>query len=168
MLEACRLVSDFVDELVPPPSQGSFLDTLAATFGPERRLAPRAQPALQANLPVEEPLLAITVQSAAHLATAQPELQSTGAKDNDKPTLRPRFATMVMRKTLQVRMPCTGSLALACWWSLQESVLASMPAAQGHIRSTGTHPQRAGTSASTVRAESLPLDLCTTGAGVRF
>lgn len=98
-----RHVWDYVDEIVAPPSEGSFLSTLMAAIGPERRLAPRAWPALQANMPVEQPELVITVQSAANLSTVQPDPSSKSTKDTEKFLPRSRFATLVARKPLQVR-----------------------------------------------------------------
>lgn len=98
----CRNVWDYVDEIVAPASEGSFLSTLVAALGPERRLAPRAWPALQANMPVEQPELVITVQSAAHLATVHTDPEPKGTKDDKKFALRSRFSTIVMGKPLQV------------------------------------------------------------------
>lgn len=93
---------DYVDEIVAPASEGSFLSTVVAALRPERRLAPRAWPALQANMPVEEPELVITVQSAAYLAAVHSESQPKTTKDDEKFATRSRFATIVSRKPPQV------------------------------------------------------------------
>jgi hypothetical protein len=102
LCELYRHVWDYVDEIVAPTSEGSFFDTLMAAIGPERRLAPRAWPALQANMLVEQPELVITVQSASNLAMVHPDPQAQSTKDSQKLAPRPRFATIIIRKPMQV------------------------------------------------------------------
>lgn len=98
----CRQVSDYVDELPYDPESGSLTEMVAAVLAPERRLAPRPRPQLQAAAPGAVPTLVVTLQQATNLATALPEEAPPQPSVEDG--TRRRFATIATaRRAAMVR-----------------------------------------------------------------
>lgn len=111
MCVCCRQVSDYVDELPYDPESSSLMEMVAAVLAPERRLAPRPRPQLQAAAPGAEPTLVVTVQQASNLAEALPEEAPRRTVEDGT---RRRFATIATaRRAAMVRL-ATGPASCAC------------------------------------------------------
>lgn len=83
-----------------------MLDVVAAALAPERRLAPRPRPQLQANAPGVEPTLVITIQQACNLASQTPDAAPRLTAEDGT---RRRFATITTaRRAALVRFPLSS------------------------------------------------------------
>jgi hypothetical protein len=94
-----RQLSDYVDEICIRPAEGNIIAAIIGAIAPERRLAPKPRPDLQAAVNVDTPTLMIIIQQATNLASSIALLE---AGPPDEALRRPRMGGYPARRNLQM------------------------------------------------------------------